>query len=428
MKKFKPMSRLAILLVIFMAAETTQAQWFIIKRSLQAEVRIARETATHLILRHQALADSIVVTSSKELESDIYGDLEVKRGGNPYRIWVATEKLLGNSHHAEGAGEKFFRASFLRTLRHPIKKPAVEEIKPDHTSTSKSQSELAEKKESTEPLVRQQLSQAPVAAHTTGDSASAKMPVEPVETKAPDLPILKTEAAEAEPRREVERKLAQRVPLEHQASPLDAAVKPSATKAETDFQATDKEFALAPPIASTLQQQAQAVPSGGAASPLLKNSPSNPPEKTELPPLARSGDKASPILYVFGVLTGLIVFSLLVFAALSPMTRARIHLWKNDYVSAAQIYENVLAKHPQRFRVYPPLANLYLLMGRKDEAAMEVYKAILQLNLPMRHRERIDEILGKSQPTTSITDSDLIDKLEKELKAERRKQSRKGTK
>jgi len=221
-----------------------------------------------------------------------------------------------------------------------------------------------------------------------------------------------------------ESKLVSQVSLKKQVSPFGAQGNLANAEVEADFQKP----LSAQPLDSAQQQPEKPVAARNTAT-------FSPPDssfsrtKTAGPSAsARSGDKASPFLYMVGVLSALIILPVLGFLFFSPMARARIQLWRADYETAARIYENVVAKHPQRWRVYPALANLYLQMGRKDEAAMKVYKTISQLNLPIRHRERIDEALGNNQPHASLLDSDAIDKLEKELKAERRKQSRKGRK
>jgi tetratricopeptide (TPR) repeat protein len=128
-------------------------------------------------------------------------------------------------------------------------------------------------------------------------------------------------------------------------------------------------------------------------------------------------------LYVGSALTALIVLPLLGFIVFSPATRARIHCWRGNYMAAAQTYERILTRHPGRLRLYPTLANIYLLLGRKDEGALKVFKTILQLNLATRNREEINAIVAQNYLTEGRMDADAIEVLESALEAERRKQS-----
>lgn len=120
----------------------------------------------------------------------------------------------------------------------------------------------------------------------------------------------------------------------------------------------------------------------------------------------------------FGVLAAMLLLPLLGFAAVSPATRARYHLMRNDYSSAAMIYERLLARHPQRTKLYPALANLYFLLGRRDPQALKIYKTILQLNLPMQNREGINAIVAEHFLTEGRMDTDAIEVLENALRTE----------
>ncbi|MDZ7291530.1 MAG: hypothetical protein ONB44_23170 [candidate division KSB1 bacterium] len=125
--------------------------------------------------------------------------------------------------------------------------------------------------------------------------------------------------------------------------------------------------------------------------------------------------------YVGGALTAFVMLPLLGFIAFSPGLRARIHLMRGNYLAAAQIYEGMLAHRPSKTKLYPLLANIYLLLGRDDEAALKVYKTVLQLNLAARHRDEISTIVAQKYLTEGRTDSDAIEVLENALKAERRR-------
>jgi hypothetical protein len=69
------------------------------------------------------------------------------------------------------------------------------------------------------------------------------------------------------------------------------------------------------------------------------------------------------------------------------------------------------------------LANIYLLLGRHDEQALKIYKAILQLNIATPKRDEINTIVAQNYLTEGRTDSDAIEVLENALKAERLKQN-----
>lgn len=131
----------------------------------------------------------------------------------------------------------------------------------------------------------------------------------------------------------------------------------------------------------------------------------------------------SSLLSVAGVLAAIALFPLIGYAVFSPTARARLHLLRGNLLAAAQIYEKILLRHPERVRLYPILANLYLLMRRQDESAMKIYKAILNLNIATQKREEINALVAQNYLTEGRTDSDAIAVLENALKVERRKQN-----
>jgi tetratricopeptide (TPR) repeat protein len=137
---------------------------------------------------------------------------------------------------------------------------------------------------------------------------------------------------------------------------------------------------------------------------------------------AQSGAQDNISLYVGGALVALILLPLLGFVVFSPATRANIHLLRSNYKAAAQIYEKILTRHPDRLKLYPILANIYLMLGRHDQQAMKVYKTILQLKLATHKYEEINSIVAQNYLTEGRTDTDAIEVLENALKAERHKQ------
>jgi hypothetical protein len=109
--------------------------------------------------------------------------------------------------------------------------------------------------------------------------------------------------------------------------------------------------------------------------------------------------------------------------ARSPRARACYRVWRGDHHGAAQVYEKILRKHPYRIKFYPPLANIYLHLGRDDASAMKVYKATLRLNLAASNRQEINMWVAQKYLTidctdeNAIKDDDIIPVLEEALKA-----------
>jgi tetratricopeptide (TPR) repeat protein len=126
-------------------------------------------------------------------------------------------------------------------------------------------------------------------------------------------------------------------------------------------------------------------------------------------------------LYVGGAMVGVVIIPLLGMAVFSPTARARYHLLRGRYAAAAEIYERVLARHPERAKLYSALANLYLLLGRHDERALKVYKTTLQLNLSTRNRDELNSIVAQQFLSEGRTDSEAIEVLEGALKEHQRK-------
>jgi tetratricopeptide (TPR) repeat protein len=108
----------------------------------------------------------------------------------------------------------------------------------------------------------------------------------------------------------------------------------------------------------------------------------------------------------------------------SPGVRARYYLFRGDYAAAVEIYEKSLDRHPKRVKLYAALANLYLMLGRRDERALEVYKMALRLNMAMEKREEMNSIVAHNYLSEGRTDSEAIQVLESELQGRRGKQHR----
>lgn len=106
----------------------------------------------------------------------------------------------------------------------------------------------------------------------------------------------------------------------------------------------------------------------------------------------RERDELQIALFI-GVIFTLVPVLLLAF---SFQLRLRYFLKRGELRRAAQLYESVLQRAPQRLKLYPPLADLYLRLQRTDPAAIKVFKAVQQLNLPTPHRAAIDAILAEN--------------------------------
>jgi len=113
--------------------------------------------------------------------------------------------------------------------------------------------------------------------------------------------------------------------------------------------------------------------------------------------------------------------SLLGFMFFSPCARIYYYHWHGDFAAAVMLYEQILARHPSKIKIYPKLANLYLLLGRRDEKALKVYQTVLQLNLRLRNREEINALVAQNYLLEGRTDTDAIAVLESALAIEQRK-------
>ncbi|MCI0692940.1 hypothetical protein L0337_13165 [candidate division KSB1 bacterium] len=104
-----------------------------------------------------------------------------------------------------------------------------------------------------------------------------------------------------------------------------------------------------------------------------------------------------------------------------PTARARWHFFRCNYTAAAEIYEKLLARHPGRLKLYPTLAEIYLLLPRNDAQALKVFKKVLQFNLDTPNREEIEVIVVQSYLKEDNADAEAVTVLENALRAEYRK-------
>ncbi|MEM6645422.1 MAG: hypothetical protein AAF730_04140 [Bacteroidota bacterium] len=107
------------LLMLAPADLQAQAQWRVLKKYLQADMEVVREEPQVLVLAHGARQDTLRIGLAPCDTCDIVGELEERRGSNPYRIWVASEAFWNNPERPQSAWGQYFRSHFLRLLRSP---------------------------------------------------------------------------------------------------------------------------------------------------------------------------------------------------------------------------------------------------------------------------------------------------------------------
>ncbi|MGH7451959.1 MAG: tetratricopeptide repeat protein [bacterium] len=408
---FKPFFLPIVILAVGAMAGHAQAQWSTVIRSLQPEVRIAEKAATRLVLYHSALKAPLVMTIAQELDSDIFGDREAKRGGNPYRVWVTTEKFWNTPALAEDGGRKFFRESFVKTLRRFRRndEPNIPAAKP--------REEFTVKEDSTPYLVQQPLQREAEEEKARIAPDSALMHFEMAGAKAESLANLQNRmAAAGAPRRVEKARSSSRSPAKQDEAARH--LKTAATKPEDQ----PAHPAIDPlPTKREHDRIDSAAIAAAPSTPARFSDSFNETATTDVDSIPHRIGSSPFLLGPF--FAALILLSCFVFIISLPATRARIHLWQGNPIAAAKIYESKLQQNPRKMKLYLPLANIYLKMQRKDENAMKIYKTILQLNLATEAREKFTEMVAQKYLAEGRTDAEVIEVLENALKAENRKQS-----
>ncbi len=547
MRKFKLSLLLAMVLAVIVTTGRAQAQWIAVKKSLQKEVQVIEETASRLVLSHRPSQSLLILTTSKEPDSDIYAALEVRRDGNPYRIWATTEKFWNKPHLAEDAGGKFFHVSFSKALR---REESIKDVKPLPLPPAMEKTDVIAEAESTQPpaetmktqgaeiansqfepvageplpspekanslkaslyeqakqyeaagelemaiavyenltrsgdfkdartrllAVRNQIEQNRIVAenerqYESGvtalkekDWSHAVAAFEKILIVDPDFRDSRKRLAQA--KRELRREKTEKAVADHYAEGIAAMNRKDLQGAVAAFEKVreldpnNQDAAdLLVQAQNALQQQAQTAAAMAALSAqldslyraaLIERAKNDWPQAAvtlekikALQPayrdvaslLAETRAKLNPTeasvspapapatrkdysLYIAGALA-----ATLGFIFFSPGMRARYHIFRNNHATAVAIYERVLARHPQRTKLYPLLANLYLLLDRRDEQAMKVYKMVLQLKIPIRNRDQINSIVAQNYLNEGRIDSDGIEVLENKLKTERQRQ------
>lgn len=141
------------------------------------------------------------------------------------------------------------------------------------------------------------------------------------------------------------------------------------------------------------------------------------------PPAAESTEIRESRLQVGATMAGVTIVALCCFMGFRPTARARFQLWRGNDQAAAAIYEKLLTQNPHRVKLYAPLADIYLRLGRNDERALKAYKSVVHFNLATSRREEMNVMVAQNYLTEGRTDTDAIEVLEGALKAEIRKQN-----
>ena len=93
-----------------------------------------------------------------------------------------------------------------------------------------------------------------------------------------------------------------------------------------------------------------------------------------------------------GVIFSVLLIPTAIAIILMPTNRAKLQLLQGNYHKAAQIYEFILLKSPQKIKYYLPLANIYTMQNRNDDTAVKVYKVVQQLSIDPQVKEKINKL------------------------------------
>lgn len=129
-----------------------------------------------------------------------------------------------------------------------------------------------------------------------------------------------------------------------------------------------------------------------------------------------SAQKGTKNWMLIGAGLSLILIPLGVAFFIAPATRAKWLLFQGNYQKAALIYESILMKKPNKVKLYPMLANIYLMLNRNDTTARRVYDITLQMEITPQLRQRLDELTNKK--FINSNESSNIESLEEQLRKE----------
>ena len=116
-------------------------------------------------------------------------------------------------------------------------------------------------------------------------------------------------------------------------------------------------------------------------------------------------------MFFGGLFLTLLFVPLMGYVVLVPQARARAFTLIGKHHLAANIYEHLLQQNPGKLKLYPPLANAYLLNGRRDQKALELFSTILKLNLNIPNRKKLEQIIQNKYLVKGSASSDAISAL-----------------
>jgi len=111
-------------------------------------------------------------------------------------------------------------------------------------------------------------------------------------------------------------------------------------------------------------------------------------------PAGKKGGKISAPLIAM-IIAAVIGLTSLGLFAFSSTGRARFYSWRGNDIAAALLYERMVARQPNRLKLYPALAEIYLRLKRNDSAAKRIFERVLELNLPTRRRAEIHALVSQ---------------------------------
>ncbi|MFQ5630079.1 MAG: tetratricopeptide repeat protein, partial [bacterium] len=131
------------------------------------------------------------------------------------------------------------------------------------------------------------------------------------------------------------------------------------------------------------------------------------------------------ILFAGGAVAFLIILPLVSAFTFAPTVRMRYFLMVGNLLRAANIIERLLDQNPGRLKLYPILANIYLLNQRRDAKAIKVYRTVARLNLARQNKQAIESMLAQYYMVESgETDQEALRILEDRLQDELRKRAK----
>ncbi|MGH7491382.1 MAG: hypothetical protein ACREOO_03195 [bacterium] len=431
-------------LAVLGSCQNTWAQWAFLKASLQSDVQILEETASRLVLCRQDSTAVLIVTAQKASDSDLFAGIELRRGSNPYRVWVITEEFWKKPHLAKDGGKGFFQAAVVQmfrteeAMRALAPAPPPEEKAPEipapistETLAEKAEEEIPDEEPAVETIETGAVAADTLLQQAVQDStlAVAKQP-QPQKPARPARKTRKTSRSHRNTR--VTQPAKGRLPKKQADQPPAApAITPAPAVATLD---SLYQVALGEIQNENWKQATVALESIQSLQPNFRDVADRLEQarmrldmEAEPPPPVAPRQNISPTLFTSGAwaaagaFVALIVLPMLGVILLSTGFRARFQMFRGNHAEAALLFEKKLARRPDKTKLYAELANAYLLLGRRDEQAIKVYKTVLQLKLDTKNHEAINAIVAQSYLAESRSDTNMIEVLENALRAERKR-------